>query len=99
MEGIADLTSPWGSLSLKLGKGSKHCTREHCKVGRRLAARVAVGGSRASHVQLPIQRFELQTNHGEHHHAHAALTITQDEMDKALDILDQWIREFERNLV
>jgi 4-aminobutyrate aminotransferase len=27
------------------------------------------------------------------------LTITQDEMDKALDILDQCIREFERNLV
>ncbi len=27
------------------------------------------------------------------------LTITQDEIDKALDILDQCIREFERNLV
>ena len=55
MEGIADLTSPWGPLSLKRGKGSKHCTREHCKVGRRLAARVAV----EIHVTPTLKVFDI----------------------------------------
>jgi hypothetical protein len=45
-----DLASPWGPPSLKLGKGSKHCTREHCKARTGLAVElIPAGGIKHQH--------------------------------------------------
>ena len=49
-----DLASPWGPLSLKLGKGTKHCTREHCK------ARTKAGGR----TNTPQEALRISRVHG-----------------------------------